>query len=177
MPGSSVPPSWRGTAIPRETPRRIRLPASAWIGRLFVVGLILFFEALIVRLAVKELPRGPRGWGPCAFVQAIFFAVGAPIAWRRTRLRTLVVSGDVATAIVLARFDTRIRLQRGGSVPSVTLTYAFADASGRRFEGRCAVTATSLVAGSTVPVFYDRERPERSVPMAAVPYEILPTSV
>jgi hypothetical protein len=167
------PPSWAGVAIPRETPRRVRLPARAWPGRLFVAALVLGLEGLTFWLFATEFHRGPRGWVPVALAQALFLAVGLPVFLRRSRIRSLVVSGEVANGLVLTRADTRIHLQRGGSVPSVTLTYVFADLSGRRFEGRCAVVATALSVGSPVPVFYEPAKPERNVPMAAVPYEIV----
>ncbi|MBI3723792.1 DUF3592 domain-containing protein [bacterium] len=159
-----IAPSWGGRPIPLETPRRVRWTKGGIAARAFIVLLGAGFLALAIYGAIDGSSTGDKGEIVCAGIIAV---LGGLCFWMvfflSLRVHALLTRGSAAMAHVLSNTEVHTH---GATVR--TVTYAFEDDSGRRWEGETTDASRSLSPGDVVPVFYAPENPKRSVLLPAI---------
>jgi hypothetical protein len=142
-------------------PRKLK---TTWKGR----GYGTFALVAVALYTMYGLPatwsklRIPHSWDgndflpllAAAMVYGYFFV----FVRNRIRERQLLAYGEVATGYVTA--------QRNGRYTQ-SIDYQFRRADGARIAGRYNDASRSLFEGMTVPVFYDAQDPQRSIPLEA----------
>ena len=141
-------------ALPR--PRKLKM---TWKGRFYVV----FALVVLCLFTVYGLPAfwsefnnsHRRAWSLVAAVVVIY---GYSLAFFRNRLRErrLLANGELASGYVTAQSNARY---------TQSIQYCFKLPGGRLAFGRCNDASRSLYEGMTVPVFYDADKPTRSIPL------------
>jgi hypothetical protein len=145
--------------IPR--PRKLKTP---WKGRgywVFALLAVALYTMYAVPATWSKL-RIPHSWSgndlvlfvPAAMVYGYFFV----FVRYRIRERQLLSHGELGTGYVTAEYN-------GPYTQSIN--YRFRRADGVVIAGRCNDASRSLFAGMTVPVFYDAQDPQRSIPLDA----------
>ena len=151
-------------------PRNVRLSKR---GR-FNLSLVLVVVLAFVSILLAELYRSWaitksfeafhfREWGMLGF--ALLLLLILVTQWRTVaRDRELLQHGDIATARIV---------QKWGSRSASAIKYEYQDGSGEKHVQTGTDYTQKLVEGMRVPVFYDRENPNRQVPACGTYYEVI----
>jgi hypothetical protein len=144
-------------ALPR--PRKLKM---TWKGRsyfafaLVVVGLytVYGFPAAWREFSNPQSAHG-KSWTLLTPMAVIY---GYSFAFFRNRLRErqILANGELASGYVTAQ-------NNGRYIQSIQYYFRLAD--GKLIAGQCNDASRSLYEGMTVPVFYDAEKPTRSIPL------------
>ena len=106
---------------------------------------------------------GTREWGMAGF--AVLLLLLLVSQWRvMDRERDLLANGDVVVAKIVQKF---------GSRSASAIKYEFEDFAGRKHIKTGTDYTQKLEEGMTVPVFYDRENPDRQVPASGILHEVV----
>jgi hypothetical protein len=152
------------------TPRNVRLSKR---GR-FNLSLVLVVILAFVSILLAELYRSWaitksfeafhfREWGMLGF--ALLLLLILVTQWRTVaRDRELLQNGDIAAARIV---------QKWGSRSASAIKYEYQDGGGEKHIQTGTDYTQKLVEGMRVPVFYDRENPNRQVPACGTYYEVI----
>jgi hypothetical protein len=139
-------------------PRRLRM---TWKGRgYFAIALLVTTLYTLYGLPAvwtdfnNPNSKHSKDW---TLVIPMLFVYGYSFVFLRNRLRErqLLANGELATGYVTAQ-------NNGRYTQSVQYCFRLGE---RLVGGRCTDSSRSLYEGMTVPVFFDPENPERSVPL------------
>jgi hypothetical protein len=102
-------------------------------------------------------------WGLAGFAVLLLLVVVSQ--WRSIdRERDLLTHGEVAAARIVQKLNTR---------PAFAIKYEYEDFAGQTHSGSGVDYAQKLTEGMTVPVFYDRENPNRQVSASGMFHEVI----
>jgi hypothetical protein len=154
------------TSPPRELrmSRRGRFNLS-----LTLIVMLIFAGIMLVQLYRVWAPArslalfGVREWGMTGF--ALLLLLLLVWQWRAMdRERQLMTNGEVARARIVEKM---------GSRSASAIKYEFQDSSGHKHVGVGTDYSQKLDEGVDVPVFYDRENPQRQVPACGTFHEVV----
>lgn len=156
--GISVKDGYR-ELVALARPRKLKM---TWRGRLYSVsGAVIVILYSYFRFPAtwslfwQSYSHGIKGWLLLGWPVIIY---GYAFVFLRNRLRErhLIANGEVASGYVVAQQNSRY---------TQSIQYSFQDATERVINANCNDPSRSLYEGMTVPVFYDRENPDRSLPL------------
>jgi hypothetical protein len=151
-------------------PRKVRLSRRGQFNlSLVLVVILVFVSILLVELyrswaVTKSFDAFHfREWGMLGFALLLLLILMAQ--WRTVaRDRELLQNGDIATARIL---------QKWGNRSASAIKYEYQDGSGEKHIQTGTDYTQKLQEGMRVPVFYDRENPNRQVPACGTYYEVI----
>ena len=151
-------------------PRRLRLSRRGTFNlSLTLIVLLIFAGIMAVQLyrawgATHSFTQfGFREWGMAGF--ALLLLLMLIWQWRvLDRERDLLVNGEVATAKILEKL---------GSRSASAVKYEFQDSMGEKHVKIGTDYTQRLEVGMNVPVFYDRQNPNRQVPACGAFHEVI----
>jgi hypothetical protein len=152
-------------------PRNVRLSRRGQFNlSLLLVVMLGFVSILLVELykswaITKSFENFHfREWGMLGF--ALLLLLILVTQWRTVaRDRELLENGDIATARIV---------QKWGSRSASAIKYEYQDCSGEKHIQTGTDYTQKLQEGMGVPIFYDRENPNRQVPACGTYYEVIP---
>ncbi|HWF38367.1 MAG TPA: hypothetical protein VG322_07605 [Candidatus Acidoferrales bacterium] len=151
-------------------PRRLRMSRRGKFNlSLTLMVLLIFAGIMAVQLfrawmAARSFANfGFREWGMTGF--GLLLLLMLVWQWRvLDRQRDLLANGEVVAAKVTEKF---------GSRNAAAIKYEFEDFSGRKHVKVGTDYTQKLEPGMIVPVFYDRENPDRQVPASGTFHEVV----
>jgi hypothetical protein len=151
-------------------PRRLRLSRRGKFNLALVLLVVSIFAAVILAQIYKAWAAthsfaefGFREWGLAGF--AVLLLLMLVSQWRSVdRERDILTNGEVVAAKIVQKFSTR---------PAFAIKYEYEDFAGQRHSNAGADYTQKLQEGMTVPVFYDRENPNRQVPACGSLHEVV----
>ncbi len=151
-------------------PRRLRLSARGKFNVTLVLIVVSVFAAVILAQLYRVWAAAHsfagfefREWGLAGF--ALFLLLMLVLQWRSLdRQRDLLANGEVASARIVQKLDTR---------PAFAIKYEYEDFSGQTHASSGVDYTQKLAEGMTVPVFYDRDNPNRQFPACGAWYEVI----
>jgi uncharacterized membrane protein len=164
-----MPPQYQ--AILRSVPpRKLRMSRRGRFNlTLTLMVLLIFAGIMIVQLyrawaaAHAFSTFGPREWGMAGF--AVLLLLMLVWQWRTLdRQRELLVNGEVAVARIT---------EKAGSRNAAAIRYEFSDFAARKHVKVGTDYSQKLEPGMSVPVFYNRENPNRQVPACGTFHEVV----
>jgi hypothetical protein len=151
-------------------PRTLRLSRRGKFNVALVLLVVSIFAAVILAQIYKAWAAthsfaefGFREWGLAGF--AVLLLLMLVSQWRSVdRERDILTNGEVVAAKIVQKFSTR---------PAFAIKYEYEDFAGQKHSNAGADYTQKLQEGMTVPVFYDRENPNRQVPACGSFHEVV----
>jgi hypothetical protein len=151
-------------------PRTLRLSMRGKFNVTLVMVVVAIFGAIIgVRLyrawaQTHSFAAFQFGeWGLAGF--GLFLLLMLVMQWRALdRERDLLTNGEVAAGRIVQKINTR---------PAYAIKYEYQDFAGQTHSGGGVDYTQKLTEGMTVPVFYDRENPNRQVVACGAFHEVV----
>jgi hypothetical protein len=151
-------------------PRNVRLSRRGRFNLSLVLVVILVFVSILLEELYKSWAIAKsfeafhfREWGMLGF--ALLLLLILVTQWRTVaRDRELLEKGDIATARIL---------QKWGNRNASAIKYEYQDGGGEKHIQTGTDYTQKLQEGMRVPVFYDRENPNRQVPACGTYYEVI----
>lgn len=152
-------------------PRELRMSRRGKFNlTLTLVVLLIFAGIMVVELFRAWAAQhsfaafGAREWGMAGF--AVLLLLMLVWQWRTVdKERELMTYGEVAAAKVVEKF---------GSRNASAIRYEFDDFTGQKHVKIGTDYTQRLEEGMTVPVFYERDNPDRQVPACGTFHEVVP---
>jgi hypothetical protein len=102
----------------------------------------------------------------------ILIAISGATYWKLSRDVTLLRNGELAIGVVTHQKLIEGRGGRGGRRKQSKIRYRFKDPNGQLFQGTGTDHTQLLQVNMTVPVFYNRENPEKNVSICTAVCEL-----
>ena len=154
------------TQLPR--PRRVRMSHQGKINVTMIsIALMIFAGALVAMVVIQPASGGsftpPR---PVIYLLPLGLVAAIAFVMRRSLVqqRWLLAEGEIAMALVTKQWAAR----NGHGI-----RYEFTTPEGEAFSRMTTDYARQLLAGMSVPIFYDPEEPKKQVALCAAFYELV----